>query len=84
MGYCPSQDWDRYCAQQDQPVPVGSPRTVRSAKPQHCASCYGRIEVGQPHQLQPMLNDVGLFCSPMRLHLDGQCTQPDDWELGDA
>lgn len=77
---CPSRAWDRHCADMDKPYPAGPRRQVRSAKQQVCGSCYGRIEPSTPHLMQPMLNDIGLFCAPMRLHLDGECLPPPkDW-----
>ncbi len=83
ISHCPSHDWDRYCAQMEAPYPAGKPRLVRSKQPHHCASCYGKIEAGTPHLMQPMLSgDEGLFCGAERLHVEGECLPPpkDWWE----
>lgn len=74
MSYCPSQDWDRHCRDMEGPQPVGERRKVKSRKEQRCESCYDVIPAGTLHFMQPTVSgDDGLFISPMRLHLDGEC-----------
>lgn len=80
--FCPSRDWDRYCAQMEAPYPIGPQRKVRSRKQQVCESCYGRIEPGTPHLMQTMRDGggEGYFIGAMRLHLEGECLPPPkDW-----
>lgn len=72
----PAADWDRYCRDQEAPQPAGEPHKVRSKQDHICESCWNKIPAGTQHLMQPMVNDVGLFCSPLRLHLDGECQYP--------
>lgn len=72
---CPSYDWDRYIASQEGPLPVGPSRIVRSKQEQRCDSCYGVIPAGTQHEMQAQLDEEGLFMTPLRLHLQGQCEQ---------
>jgi hypothetical protein len=77
---CPSQDWDRYIAAQDAPMPVGEPRIARSKKEHYCEACAGVIPAGASHMMQSYVSDVGLFISPERTHLRGQCLPVEtDW-----
>jgi hypothetical protein len=77
MSYCPSQDWDRHCREQERPYPVGPRREVKSKVRQHCESCLDWIEPGVPHLMQAQLGgDDGLFTQPLRLHRDGECSPP--------
>lgn len=77
----PAADWDRYCRDMDAPRPIEKSRQVRSRARQHCASCLSSIEPEELHEMIPQLDDIGLWCSPLRLHLPGKCSYPEgeDW-----
>ena len=74
----PAADWDRYCRSQEGPMPVGKGRTVRSARAHQCESCWGPIPAWQRHEMIAQIDDEGLFTTPLRLHLKGECTYPEE------
>jgi hypothetical protein len=71
--HCPSQDWDRYCAWQEGPVPVGKAFVGKSRRSQQCTKCYGEIPANTPHTIQFVHDEEGHFISPDRVHLPPQC-----------
>ena len=53
-------------------------RTVRSARAHQCESCWGPIPAWQRHEMIAQIDDEGLFTTPLRLHLKGECTYPEE------
>lgn len=73
----PAAAWDRYCAAQEGPYPIGKPREVTSRTRQCCGNCLGWIEPGTPHMAQTMCGgDTGLICGAERYHRAGECLPP--------
>lgn len=73
MTRCPSQDWDRYVASMDGPLPVGRNFVGKSKVSHDCGICNGGIPAGEPHRIQLYHDEDGHFMSPDRAHLAGQC-----------
>jgi hypothetical protein len=57
---------------------VGKPRAVVSKADHVCMACYGPIKAGTRHEMTACIGEEGLFVSPMRTHLTGECSDPSE------